>query len=418
MTTTSSPQQEAVPARVAPLRLHQPTVVAERPAGAIRTRAEVFASVLVHGPISRTQIADMTGLSPSTVTKAVTPMLEGDYLYEGSATESSGPGRPQRLLHVNRLRHTVIGIKLAPDHVVGVVTDLRARILDRKHELIDNTHPSTVIGAAAHVVAELLSRNTTERGTCLGIGVGVGGHIDAVNGVCRRSGILGWENVDVGDPLARATGLPVVVNNDVNTLVVAEQWFGAGRGLRSFAVVTVGAGVGCGLLLDGKLFAGATGLAGEFGHLPLDAEGPPCNCGNRGCLEAVAADSAILRRIENGGGPTFVNIDEAAQAARSTTNGDLGEIARESFRTAGDAVGRGLAAILNLLNLERVVLSGEGVVAADLFDDAMRTAMHKHAFSTAATDSELVVQALDEEQWARGAACLLIKESVGSPSPP
>jgi predicted NBD/HSP70 family sugar kinase len=195
----------------------------------------------------------------------------------------------------------------------------------------------------------------------VGIGVGVGGHVDSRLGVCVHSGIMGWDDVAIADRLGAATGLPVVVNNDVNTLAVAEQWFGKGRGVRSFAVVTMGTGVGCGLVLNERLHVGASGLAGEFGHLPLFPEGPLCTCGNRGCLEAVASFPAILRSLRDNG-VRCRSIPQAMRLARQAETA-AGSLARSAFTAAGTAVGRGIAALCNLLNLEKIILSGEGVDA-------------------------------------------------------
>ncbi|CAM5323099.1 ROK family protein OS=Streptomyces glaucescens OX=1907 GN=SGLAU_31815 PE=3 SV=1 [Streptomyces glaucescens] len=129
------------------------------------------------------------------------------------------------------------------------------------------------------------------------------------------------------------------MNNDVNTLVVAERWFGQGRDVDSFAVVTVGPGIGCGLLLDGALFSGATGLAGELGHLPLDPVGPMCSCGRRGCLEALAGDRAVLRHLQDAG-VSCAGITEAMELARSGS-GAAQTVARSAFSEAGNRPGQG-----------------------------------------------------------------------------
>ncbi len=379
------------------------------------TRAEVFAAILTAGPLSRTEVARRTGLSPSTVTKVVTPLLAADYLVEAGA-ESSGIGRPRRLLRVNRNRHTVIGVKLGTTHVTGVRTDMEARVNARAARPLAERSPTHSLEAAAAVVGELLAAEPAASAKALGVGVGVSGHIDARSGVCLRSGLLGWEQVDIAGPLSALTGLPVVVDNDVNTLTVAEHLFGAGRGARSFAVVTVGVGVGCGLLLDGELYSGATGMAGELGHIPVDPAGPQCHCGNRGCLESLASFDAIMRETRGSGGTACSSIEQAIALAR-TDRGPAGQAARDAFETAGAALGRGLATLCNLLNLEKIVLSGEGAVAHDLFGRALDAALRAHAFSTAARDCDLVVDAVDDDLWARGAACHVIREAVGA-SPP
>ncbi len=245
----------------------------------------------------------------------------------------------------------------------------------------------------------------------LGIGVGVSGHVDSAAGLCRYSALLDWVKVDVAGPLSDATGLMVAVNNDVNTLVVAERWFGQGRDTDSFAVVTVGAGVGCGLLLGGSLYSGATGMAGELGHLPMDPSGPMCGCGRRGCLEALASDRAVLRHLRDGGIEDCTTIADAADLARNDRTA-AGSVARAAFAEAGTALGRGLAGLCNLLNLQKIIIAGEGAAAHDLFGPAMTKALAAHAFSEAARDCRVLVGPVQHHLWARGAACLVIREAV------
>lgn len=378
-----------------------------------RTRAEIFAMVLTSGPVSRTSLAGRLGLSPSTVTRLLAPLVEADYLRE-TTSQAVGPGRPRRLLHVNTQRHFVVGVKIAPSHVAAVLTDMGARVVRRLRAPIPDSSPGTALAASAELTARLLAEVDGAAGNVLGIGVGVSGHVDSPAGVCRYSALLGWRKVDVAGPLSAATGLPVVVNNDVNTLVVAERWFGEGRDIDSFAVVTVGSGIGCGLLLDGSLFSGASGMAGELGHLPLDPDGPLCSCGRRGCLEALACSDAVLGRLRRQGVPDVDDIDAAARLARGGADPHA-QAARAAFAAAGDALGRGLAGLCNLLNLEKIILAGEGVTAHDLFGAAMTEAMERHAFSEAARDCVIQIDPVTDDLWARGAACLVIKETVRAP---
>jgi predicted NBD/HSP70 family sugar kinase len=378
-----------------------------------RTRAEIFALVLTSGPVSRTALADRLGLSPSTVTRLLAPLLEARHLRE-TISEATGPGRPRRLLHVNTERHVVVGIKIAPTHVAAVLTDMAAQVLARAERAIPDCSPATALTASAGLAGELLREVSGTSAGVLGVGVGVSGHVDSAAGVCRYSALLDWHKVDVAGPLSAATGLPVVVNNDVNTLVVAERWFGQGRDVDSFAVVTIGSGIGCGLLLDGSLFAGASGMAGELGHLPMDPDGPRCSCGRRGCLEALACSDAILGRMRRAGVTGVESIDAAATLARGPDSPPA-LAARAAFAAAGDALGRGLAALCNLLNLEKIIVAGEGAAAHDLFGPAMTNALERHAFSEAARDCAVQIHPVTDDLWARGAASLVIKETVRAP---
>ncbi|MFI9340706.1 ROK family protein [Streptomyces sp. NPDC052773] len=376
-----------------------------------QTRAEIFATVLTAGPISRTQLAQRLGLVPSSVTRMLPPLLEHDYLRELD-TAPRGRGRPQKMLQVNPDKHIVVGAKIGPAQVSAVVTDMAAGVLARAEQPIADRTPETALSAVADLTRRVLAEAPEAADRVLGLGVGVSGHVDSHAGVCRYSALLDWNKVDVAGPLREATGLPVVVNNDVNTLVVAERWFGQGRDVDSFAVVTVGPGIGCGLLLDGALFSGATGLAGELGHLPLDPGGPMCSCGRRGCLEALAGDRAVLRHLQDAGVPC-AGITEAMELARSGT-GAAQTVARSAFSEAGAALGRGLAGMCNLLNLQKIIIAGEGAVAHDLFGPAMSQALQAHAFSTAAHDCDIHVDPVHHDLWARGAACLVIQDAVGA----
>lgn len=378
------------------------------PAGADGTRAQLFAEVLTGGPLSRTQLSQRTGLSQSTVTKIVNPLIDSGFVAE-TGEQHVGVGRPQRLLEVAAQRHAVIGVKLAPGAVTGVLTDLRAQILARRERRLTAGHgPAAAIAAAAAVIGDLRSGVGGGPDRLIGVGVGVGGHVDPRAGRVVRSGILGWdEQVPVAAPLAAATGLPTVVGNDVDALAVAERWFGLGRGVDTFALVTVGPGIGCGLFLGGELFTGSSGLAGELGHIPVHGAGEPCGCGRRGCLETVASDEAVVRAIERAGGPRPDSIEQAVQWARA---GDAR--ARAAFETMGDELGRALATLGNLVNPARIILAGERAEAFDLFGGACERAWRAHAFSTAAYDCALTVDVTDDGQWARGAACLVIREAV------
>lgn len=188
----------------------------------------------------------------------------------------------------------------------------------------------------------------------------------------------------------------MTVDNDVRALTIAEQWFGGGVGCANFAVVTVGAGIGCGLVVDGRVVSGSHGVAGEIGHLPIDPQGPVCHCGNTGCVEAIASDSAILRRIREDTGRPVADSAEALQLAHAGTAG-----AREAYARAGEAIGRAIGAVVNLLGPERVIISGEGLAAYDLFAEHIRDAFGAAAFGAAAR-CEVTTRPLPFEEWARG----------------
>lgn len=366
----------------------------------------LFETVLTRGPLSRRDAARLTGLSPASVTRLVKPMISHGYLVE-DGREAGVPGRPQIPLRVDPQRHYAVGLKVMSSEIVGVVVDLQAEV-QSSHRLkfTDNSLPG-VLAAIGDVTALLLDRSPIPRERLLGVGIGLGGHVNGPTGVLHDSPFFSWRDVPLAKLASERIGLPVVIENDVNALAVSEQWFGAGAAFSTFLVVTVGAGIGAGLVLDGRLWHGISGAAGEFGHMIVEPDGPECHCGKRGCLESVASDTAIVRAMAQVAGARVTKVSQVAALAHA---GDPD--ARRVFTAAGVALGRGIAALLNLLNPPLVILSGEGLAASDLFIDALRGEVERDAFSTSAKDCTLLVRPQPDETWARGAAATMLRYGV------
>jgi predicted NBD/HSP70 family sugar kinase len=373
---------------------------------------QIFTVVLSHGPLTRAEIARRAGLSPAAVTKAVRPLIEAGYLVE-DVDEESRPalGRPANPVRVDGGRALFIGVKVTGDEIIAVLTDLCCRIRVARHIGIEDREPKAVLAAMTDLVLELLTEADGFGVQVRGVGVAVSGDVDRVGGMVRYSPFLDWREVPLAELVAMTTGLPVTVDNDVRALTVAEQWFGAGVGLSDFALVTVGAGIGCGLVVSGRVVSGAHGVAGELGHLSLDPAGPRCHCGNRGCVEAIAADSAIVRDIRS---VTGIPVADAAEALELAHRGDPG--ARQVYARAGEAIGRAIGSVVNLLGPERVIISGEGLAAYDLFAEQIRDAFAASAFGTAAR-CDVKTRPLPFEEWARGAAATAIQSFIRSDTP-
>ncbi|MFG3028465.1 ROK family protein [Streptomyces sp. NPDC048253] len=373
--------------------------------------SQVFTTVLSQGPLTRLELARRAGLSAAAVTKAVRPLFASGYLVEDADTEArSALGRPANLVRVDGGRALFLGLKLTGDAIFGVLTDLRCRILLARRVPLTDRAAKAVLASTAELVRELLTEADGYGVRVMGLGIAVSGDVDRGEGVVRYSPFLEWRDVPLAELARAVTGLPVTVDNDVRALTVAEQWFGAGVGLSNFAVVTVGAGVGCGLVVHGRVVAGAHGVAGEIGHVTVDPDGPLCHCGNRGCVEAIAADPAILARIRERSGVEVTDTTEAVDLAR---RGD--DHAREAYSRAGEAIGRGIATVANLLGPERVVISGEGLAAYDLFAEQIRSAFAAAAFGSAAR-CDLQTRPLPFEEWARGAAATAIQSFITEPN--
>jgi len=375
--------------------------------------------ILTQGPIPRVEIARRTGLSQAAVTKAVAPLIESGFVTDQPATPPEvdnqlGIGRPVSPLTVIPNSVSVIGLKVTPTSLIGVTTDLTAGIQAVRHRPLADTDPDKVIEQLADLSKELigsLKSADAVAGPLIGVGVAVSGDVDARHGVVRHSPLMGWRDVPVAELMGKRVKLPVVVTNDVRALTVAEHWFGVGVDAESFAVVTIGSGIGCGLYINGEVVSGAYGVSGELGHLPLAPGDLVCTCGRRGCVETVASSDAILARTRETSGRADLDLAGAITLAHA---GDAH--AREAFDRAGEVIGSALAAMVNLVGPELVVIAGEGVAEYDLYEERMRQAFADHAFGAAA-NCRLMLRSHTFDDWARGAAATVIRSYVRGEPP-
>ncbi|MBP2330959.1 putative NBD/HSP70 family sugar kinase [Kibdelosporangium banguiense] len=364
--------------------------------------ATVFTTVLTQGPVSRVEVARRTGLSSAAVTKAARPLIEAGYLTELDS-EQTGIGRPVSPLEVRADREFFLGIKITDSELIGVVTDLRAQILVTRFHRLPSRKPDAVVSGVAEMAAELLALSPKYTKRTNSLGVTVAGDVDREAGHVRYSPFLHWQDVQLAEPIGEATGLETTVDNDVKAITVAERWFGDGIGAPSFALVTLGTGIGCGLVVNGAVVTGSHGVAGEIGHIPVAGDGPLCHCGATGCVEAIASTDAIVAQARTATGERGLTMAEIVTRART---GD--QALQRVFARAGVAIGRGLAAMANLVGPERIIVSGEGLDAYDLFADELRETFATHAFGAAA-QCELILRPLPFEEWARGAAAVAVQ---------
>ncbi len=361
------------------------------------------------GPISRADLARESKLSPAAVSGIVARLMRTGILSE-IAGRSSRIGRPPILLRLNERAAYVVGIKLTEYGLTTVVTNLAAEVI---HSAVSNTRlvgdPNAAMSAVEIAVKAALAASGVKRKEVLGIGIGLAGIVDAAEGVCRVSHILQWRDVALSEPLRRKLQIPVWVDNDVNTLAVAEKWFGAGTGLRHFLTATVGRGIGLGIVANGEIYRGAFGGAGEFGHTIVVPGGPLCQCGREGCLEALVSEPALRRRTSIALGRP-VSSEELINLAAS---GD--HVVAQVLSEAGRQLGLALANLVTLLNPERLIVSGEGTRLGPLFFDPMRQAIRETAFAGLGASLDVVVQRWGDDAWAIGAATLVLRELFGLP---
>jgi predicted NBD/HSP70 family sugar kinase len=353
--------------------------------------------VLIHGPISRADLGRRLGLSPASLTRLSKPFLDRGLFVEAPDLVQGATGRPARPLDVAVDTGRFVGVKLSGDAAHGVLTDLRASALARDSRPL----PRHDLDAVIDTVAELVDGLRPPDAQLAGLGVSIGGNV-AGQRVVTRAPFLGWRDVALADLLEARVGVPVDVENDVTALTTAEQWFGPARGRDAFAVVTVGAGVGYGLVMHDRVVTTPDTGLGLGGHLPLDPSGPLCSEGHRGCATAMLSIPSICAQVGIALGHE-VGYDEVLDLAASRH-----PLARSVTDAAGRALGRMMAYIANLAMVDELVLSGEGV---GLWKVARETALAALAADRDPEATGVVVHVDDAgfDSWARGAAAVAIQ---------
>ncbi|MCL1600775.1 MAG: ROK family transcriptional regulator [Actinomycetia bacterium] len=376
-------------------------------------RSTILDAVRENGPVSKAEIARSTGLSQATVGAIVPSLIERGLVTEGDPT-ASGIGRPPTLLQLDRESYNVIGLKLMDDHIVGAVTDLEAETLGQSERPVSDLDPASVVETAAAVVDDLIQIAGLGRERVLGVGIGMAGVIDTNQGLCRHSPFLGWRDVPIGELIEARLQIPVRVDNDVNTLALAERWFGVGQKVDDFLLVTLGRGVGFSVVVGGNVYRGARGGAGEFGHTVVGDSDELCTCGNRGCLEASVGEPALLRRAQEL--CVARDLPSPATAAELYAAASQDPTLVDLLSHAGSNLGRGLANLINLFAPALVILSGEGVVGGEILLGAVETELDLHVHEALRGSYEFVVEPLRDEAWARGAASLILDAVFESPA--
>lgn len=367
------------------------------------TRA-VALEVLINGPISRSEIARRLELSPGSLTRLSTPLLEAGILVEAEERPEGRAGRPSRPLDIVPDSRRFLGAKLAGDRLVVALTDFRASVLAAETvPLTDHDVPAVVTA-----IVDAAARLGAGAPGLTGIGVGVGALVGG--GRVLSAPFLGWEDVPLAELVTQATGVPTVVENDLVAFTEYEHWFGAAKACERFAVVTLGAGIGYGLVVHDRIVLDDDSGIGLVGHWPVDPFGPVCVAGHRGCARSVLTTDAVVSAASSALGRDL-DYDEVMRLAAL---GDPG--ARRVVDDAARGLGRLIAAIGNLAMPELVVLGGEGVQLAAIGSDALREGIARDRDPRAA-EVQLALTDGDDTEWCRGAAVIAIQEYVAARSP-
>ncbi len=361
------------------------------------TRMAILA-LLSRGAASRAAVARELDLSPATVSQVTRRLIKQGVIETLSFAPSDG-GRPGQLLGLVGGAGRAIGAKLAADHLVLVDVGLDGEVRSHRTEAFDALAPDAI----ERLVETLQHMSAAGTGRLLGIGIGVPGVVAHPDVGTVDAAVLGWSNMPIGAYLRRAMRVPVLIENDVKALAIAEHVYGRGRERDNFAVLTIGRGVGFARFCRGALDRGANGGAGELGHINIVPGGPLCACGSRGCLEAYVGASALVESARSRG---IIRAEEGFDALLALAD-DGDRRAREVFAKAAQRLAQAAAGPIAAIDPEVVFVAGEGTAAWKHWDSAFRQTLARR-LPESMRSLPVEVDEWDESNWAHGAAAIVL----------
>jgi N-acetylglucosamine repressor len=367
------------------------------------------------GPISRVEIAKMTGLTPPTVTNITTKLLDLGLIVEDSIGESSGGRRPL-LLKINNLLATVIIIYIRSERIIGYVIDPQFKILWEDNRIIKGRKEEEVLEMMLDIIHECRKMATVP---VLAVGVVVRGPVRIKDGIAVFVPNIGWKNAPLKTIIEDKVGLPAFIENDVKALSNGEYYYGSVKDASSMILLKVSHGIGGGIIFNGGLYRGVNDSAGEVGHTTIDIAGPMCSCGNYGCLEALASENALVDTVVKAmkeGQVSFIYemvdgvlenvtpevIYEAADAGDEVAVRILGQVARY--------LGIGIANLVNIFNPEIVIIGGGIVRGRQYIEDIIRQTIKDRSFESCSSVLEISFLTTTTENTLKGVADIVFAE--------
>jgi glucokinase-like ROK family protein len=363
------------------------------------------------GGISRVELARQLGLTRAAVTSIINDLVECGLVREAES-HSAPTGRRPIVLEINPERGKVVGIDVGATHVQMLLADFSARVLFEYEAPIDITEgPEPCVAEIDRMLQRLLTESNQALDDIAAIGIGVPGPVVKDAGVVTDPPIMpGWDGFPIRDRLAQMWRCPVALNNDAELGALGEWAYGAGRGERNLAYIKIGTGIGAGLLLDGQIYGGTTGSAGEIGHITLNENGLLCSCGNRGCLETLVGGNAIARQaveaVKSGQRTQLALIKpietiSARDVIAAARRGDL--IAQRIMIEAGGHLGTAIASLVNLFNPGMVVVGGGVAQIGDLLLEPVRLEVRQRSLKAGSRAVRITTALLGRRSTGMGA---------------
>lgn len=384
-------------------------------------RSMVFDLIRRKGPISRAEIARTIGLSIPTVMKITEEFSHKQFVQDVGKGESSGGKRPELLELIPDSKY-IIGVGVGRSKTNVLMMNLAGEVFIREiMETGGTVVPEVWISRLIRVIENVIRESGLPEKRILGMGIGMPGILDEDSGKVLFSPDFKWENVDMLTPIRERFKMDITIENANRALAMGEYYFGAGVDSRNFLVVNLGHGIGSAIMREGEFYRGSSGSSGEIGHIILEKNGPKCNCGNKGCLEAIASGNAIARDAK------IAVLEGNASKIMELVNGDINRIeAKTVFEAAhlGDQmaiqiteramqyIGIGLANYINLLDPDLIILFGGLTNAGDIFLKKIKEVLRERQMKFAGRQVKLVISQMGENGTAVGAASLVLKKLI------
>ena len=384
-------------------------------------KIKVLKTIYKEEEISRAEIAQKTKISAPTVTRIVNHLIDEVNLIKKIGKGASSGGRKPILLKFNNDDNHIIGIDIGTTHIDGILTNLKSEVIKNiRIPTNNNLEVESIVEKTKMIIEELESIEIAKNNKIYGIGIAAAGLINKDNGVIEYSPDFHWKNVDLVEILQQFTDLPIILDNVSRVMALGELWYGIGNRYKNFAVVNVGYGIGAGIILNGKLFYGSKGYAGEFGHITIDKDSLlVCECGDKGCLEALASGRAIAKRarmgIKSNINSKLVEMVEdkdyskisAKMVADAARDGDLYSL--NIIHKVGEDLGLGIKNLINLFNPEAIVIGGGVSQAGKLLFNKIKETLQRTGLKMA-TDIPILPATYGDEGTVRGTTAMVLNE--------
>ncbi len=381
------------------------------------------------GPIARARLTEISGLNKSTIGSLLTQLEAWGFVRE-LGTQNVGPGRPGMLIDIAAEAGRIVGVEIGVDFISVVLADLKAHIVwQRKIDTngVVRASQAQVLAQAEALVREALQQASAGNQRVLGIGLGVPGLVDHATGTLLFAPNLGWRDVPLREMWRAAFDVPVIVENEANAAALGEKMLGAARQVDNFIYLSAGVGLGGGLVVDGRLYGGVGGFAGEIGHMTLVPDGPQCNCGNRGCWETLIGPTAITERVRQaaalGQTPRLLalpGVGGEASAIRMQHVLAAAEQGEPAVLHVLDEVGRylgiGIANLVNTFNPRLVVLGGILSLAGPYILPRAQQEVKVRALAAAREALCIELSAFGFDACVMGGVSLIVREVLGNPT--